>query len=380
MSTEGKNESDRNGVPPVAVKAGTGPLQPIRKKLRVVMKKRKGKRKHPVGTTGTIVDRRPVGIPVAVTNHTLPNSSVTDIATATLDDDDIDDDEQHSRNNLVGEFANNNNDTFVDRGDGSVDGYGDDGIGEVDGDLPCDTLLLMKNLRENRRCMYIPLMQNGAFEIPAVLESQLYQKLRSGEGRDSTVTKELQELLRSNRIRQLSPIQGADQMVAYMETSHFVRAVWDAHRHYCSSVPFSTDAGKNHKNKVTTWFLGQLKSITGRVLPRKSLEDRWMERVPPFSFAIDQLVSMQVLMPRTQESSFVLWLPQWGLVLTSLEKAQTKILNQLKRSHFKELSRATFEAQHFGGFTGNFVMDVMVSSGKVIEKDRPAGKFLQLGG
>jgi len=59
-------------------------------------------------------------------------------------------------------------------------------------DLPCDTLLLLRSIIQNRQCVYIPLQTNGGCLLPAVIESQLYSKL---EEEESIITQELQDLV-----------------------------------------------------------------------------------------------------------------------------------------------------------------------------------------
>uniref|UniRef100_A0A7S1D548 Uncharacterized protein n=1 Tax=Cyclophora tenuis TaxID=216820 RepID=A0A7S1D548_CYCTE len=101
----------------------------------------------------------------------------------------------------------------------------------------------------------------------------------------------------------------------------------------------------------------------------------------PSPAVVDRLISMQVLMPKTttHHSTFVLWLAQWGLVLSAITKAQKRIIHQLKRSHYKELSQATFETQSFpGGLAGSFVLHTLTAQGQVGIKKRPVGNFVQL--
>ena len=97
------------------------------------------------------------------------------------------------------------------------------------------------------------------------------------------------------------------------------------------------------------------------------------------STAIDQLVAMRVILPKSGSSSFVLWLPNWGLVLSSITQSQTKVMQQIKRSHYKEMSRASFESQSFpGGLAGSFVVHTLLVQGKVSLTERPSGTFLAL--
>jgi hypothetical protein len=231
-------------------------------------------------------------------------------------------------------------------------------------DLPCDTLLLMRSIEQRRTCLYVPL-QKGAL-IPTVLETQLYSKLN---GEDSVVTQELHDLARSNQIRRLVPASD-ETLVAWIETRHYVRAVWDAHQSYSSDAVAI---------KVTTWFLSNLCNWTKRSITKEAMKRAWKDSgAVTLDQAIDMLVDMQVLLP-SLSTTFLLWLPLWGAVLAAINKAQGKVVAHIKRSLYKELSVKTIEARsHFGGLAGSFVLHTLSTQGKIEVVPRPAGNFARI--
>jgi hypothetical protein len=220
-------------------------------------------------------------------------------------------------------------------------------------EIPCETLLAMRSLERTSQCLVIPLFVGT---IPCVLESQLHHRLRSQNGEDTGVSGELQQLTKENKIRRLSSPNANLQLEAFMETRHYSRAVWDAHRHYEKA-----DA------TVTSAFLSCLNQMTKRRIVASDFEDAGM---------VDTLVQMQVLLPA--DSAYMLWLPHWGLVLKALSKGQQKVIAQLKRSQYKELSKTQVERFHHTGLSGSFVLHTLVAQGLVELQERPSGTFVQL--
>jgi hypothetical protein len=168
------------------------------------------------------------------------------------------------------------------------------------------------------------------------------------------VTKELQQLTQTNKIRRLSSPNASLQFEALMETRHYTRAVWDAHRHY-----------ENADATVTSAFLSLLDQITKRRILTSDFEDDGV---------VDTLVRMQVLLPL--DSAYVLWLPHWGLVLKALSNGQQKVIAQLKRSQYKELSKTKVERFHHTGLSGSFVLHTLVAQGLVELQERQSGTFV----
>lgn len=240
----------------------------------------------------------------------------------------------------------------------------DDAIHE---DIPCDTLLAMRSLERASRCLFIPL-QGGGF-VPCVLESQLYDILQSQFEGDSSVTVELQQLCQSNQVRRLTSPNDNDIVTALIETRHYKRAVWDAHRQYDSA-----DA------KITSGFFTVLHHVTKRRIPKRELQTHWPSRVdciPWNDQVMDTLVHMQVLLPSRDD--YMLWLPQWGLVLKELDKSQTKILRHLQRSVYKELALTNVQRlSSSAALSGAFVCHTLVAAGKIELYERPSGTFCKL--
>jgi len=228
-------------------------------------------------------------------------------------------------------------------------------------DIPCDTLMAIRSLEQTRQCLDIPLFVGT---VPCVLESQLEHRLESENGEDSVVTTELQQLSQSNKIRRLaSPSDGGNVVAAVMETRHYKRAVWDAHRNHGGASP-----------TITAGFLSCLDQMTKRRISTSDLRQYWPE---PWNDNItDTLVQMQLLLP--VKGAYILWLPHWGLVLKQLSKAQQKVIAQLKRSLYKELSKSQVERLHHTGLSGPFVLHTLVAQGLVELQERPSGTFVKL--
>ena len=261
-------------------------------------------------------------------------------------------------------------------------------------DIPCDTLLLMRSMEQSHTCLYVPL-PNGVC-IPAVLESQLVARLTitntttttttttttAGEKiihhpcNNSTVTQELQELQKSNHIRRLLPASLSEEaLVAWVETKHYVRAVWMVVAPPACQDTAALDPTAVH---VTTWFLSNIKHWTNRHISRDAMKKTWREpAVLSLDQAIDWLVHMQLLLPFS--STYLLWLPLWGSVLAAMDKAQAKVLAHIKRSMYKELSVKSIESQsHRGGLSGSFVLHLLETQGKIEVIQQPAGKFARI--
>jgi hypothetical protein len=232
-------------------------------------------------------------------------------------------------------------------------------------DLPCDTLILMRSLEQKQQCLYIPLL--GGALIPTILESQLQEKL---EG--SLVAQELLDLASENRVRRLTTVDG--ELVAWMETRHFVRAVWDAYQN--NGHASNQDSSK--RMVAVQWFLSNLSKWTTKSLSKQTMSLNWTDKSISLDKAVDILVEIQVLLPRAN-GSLLLWLPHWGTVLASIAKAQTKVMATIKRALYKELSVRNVESQsHAGGLSGNFVLHTLKAQGKVELLKRPSGEFLRV--
>jgi Serine-threonine protein kinase 19 len=226
-------------------------------------------------------------------------------------------------------------------------------------DIPCDTLLAMRSLERTSQCLFIPLFVGT---VPCVLESQLYHTLRSQNGEDSIVTTELQQLTQTQQVRRLSSPSNL-HVEALIERRHYARAVWDAHRHYDKADV-----------TVTSAFLSCLDHVSKRRISQSDLNEHcpntWKDNM------VDTLVQMQVLLP--VDNAYMLWLPHWGLVLKELSKGQARVIQQLKRSMYKELSKTQVERIHHTGLSGRFVLHTLVAQGLVELHERPSGTFVRL--
>jgi hypothetical protein len=205
---------------------------------------------------------------------------------------------------------------------------------------------------------------------------------------DSVATQELQDLAKMNQIRRLVPASSEEEETStWVETKHFVRAVWDAHRWYASDSTRPRKEEMTHEmsnailQKVTTWFLSNLKHWTKRSITKDDMKVAWIESgAVTLDQAIDLLVDMQVLLPSSNKRSFLLWLPHWGPVLRAVSKAQSKVVAHIKRSLYKELSIKIIERQtnYPGGLSGSFVLHTLVTQGKIEVVKRPSGGFARM--
>jgi len=233
-----------------------------------------------------------------------------------------------------------------------------------------DSLLVIRSLEQKGQSLAVPL--NGGNAVPVVLESQLHERLPSEEGQDSVLTRELRELSDRNILRRLDSTDG--HVVAWMETDHYIRAVWDA----TATTTTTTANGMD----VTQWFVQNLHHWTTPQLSQEwDFQPHWKKtnhRHLSLEMALQRLVEMGVLLPSGKSQTFRLWLPQWGKVLAAMTKAQTKALVQTKRTHAKELSVANLERMHFPGLSGSLVVHLLATRGKIRLVKRPAGCFCQL--
>ena len=294
-------------------------------------------------------------------------------------------------------------------------------------EIPCDTILLMRNMEQNQTCLFVPIDTNfstnhhGNCSIPFVLESQLISRFMITSSSSTTTTttttaattkgtaasthgihcgdssllQELQDLQTSNRIRRLASLSSYEQsiefpIVAWVETKHYVRAVWMLTKNKASPTnPITPTSCHSHDTninskaiQISTWFLSNLKHWTKRLISKDAMKKSWKQSAHgalTLDQAIDWLLHEQLLMPLSCSDNYVLWLPLWGSVLAAMEKAQSKFLAQLRRSLYKELSIKSLEGQSYpGGLAGSLVMHLLQIQGKVQVLERPAGKFVKL--
>lgn len=253
-----------------------------------------------------------------------------------------------------------------------------DASSEILQDLPSDTLLLLQSIQQSQQCVFIPLKVNSSRLVPAVLESQLYSKLEASDAGDSIVTQELQDLAEDNKIRRLVSANGRD-IVAWMETQHYISAVKDANEYYSSNQTSATSLEENQKSsKVISWFLKNLSKWTKKTISEEALKEALpTKQMISLVQCIDILVKHQILLPY-KTKTYLFWLPHWGTVLSSISEAQNKILAQIKRSSYKELSVKAIESFQYTGMSASFILHTLQAQGKIRVISRPAGNFAKL--
>ena len=212
--------------------------------------------------------------------------------------------------------------------------------------------------------------------VPLVLESQLYQKLENPREGDSILTKELLNLIHTNQLRRMVSTDAT--LVALIHTRDYVRAVWDAHHACCNA-----DAGgpiSQSLRDITPWFLASLSKWTTPTISRVEMSHLWKSSAKHLSQAIDILVmKMGVLMATNEPNIFMFWLPNWGIVLQAINKAQKSILMRIKRSAYKEISEQSIRNLSLpGGISAFFVVQTLIAIGTIQIYEKPVGTFIRL--
>lgn len=288
--------------------------------------------------------------------------------------------------------------------------------------IPCDTLLAFQSLaRSADSCLMIPLRASYQ-HVPCVLESQVYPLLkqehsiakRKNNAGDtsvdseifSMVTRELEELWHKNTLRRLTSVQhqnpnaqqGSSRLSAIVLTDDYRRGVWDAHD---SADQHTTTNANRSATSITgrippdvqrlyvQWFVDHLHCWTGRLLTSSQLQETWNHDPPrntlqygtvvSLSKALDYLQTIQVIMANHQQSTYQLWLPEWGQVLTTLQSAEKKFVQKLHQTYQKELSEQTFLKQPFyNQIPTKLLLQWIRDQGKVRLVPKPYGNFIQL--
>jgi Serine-threonine protein kinase 19 len=269
------------------------------------------------------------------------------------------------------EIGNNNRIEGIDHHDNNDNN--DDSDNNDSNDIPCDTLLAMQSIIQAQQCLFIPL-QVGSEIVPSVLVSQLYQKLQNPIEGDSIVTKEVLALIRTNKLRRLVSLDTS--VVTLMHTKDYVRAVWDSHQ-ACSTADKTCST---FILEITTWFLAILPKWTAETMSRKDMSSHWMSKKYNFQKVLDILVTkMQLLISNRNQDTFLLWLPNWGLVLQGLQQAQSNIILRIKRSMHKEVSEQSIRNSSLpGGMSAYFVTQTLIANGKITVHKKPTGSFFRL--
>lgn len=267
--------------------------------------------------------------------------------------------------------------------------------------IPCDTLLAFQSLTHAsdtspQRSLHIPL-QASMEPIPCILESQLVPVLQQNDqDQDSfgMVAQELPDLIRKNAIRRMTSIAtpggGGTELTVLLLTTEYIRGVWDAHD--STDDNDTTSDQRALKQSYLQWFVDHLHCWTGRLLIESKLKRTWT-RDPPspnlpyamaasFSKALEYLQKIQVVMAHhhnQREATYQLWLPQWGTVVSAVQKSQTKMVRKLQQTYQKEVSEKTFLQQpYYHGVSTRLLFQLMQDTGKVQVVPKPFGNFVKL--
>jgi Serine-threonine protein kinase 19 len=268
--------------------------------------------------------------------------------------------------------------------------------------IPCDTLLAFQALTQSSETspqlsVHIPL-QTSMEAIPCALESQIVPVLQQNEqDQDSfaMVAEELPDLIRKNTLRRMSSIStpGTNtELTVLLLTSDYIRGVWDAHDITDTTSDTTSPEQRELQRAYVEWFVNHLHCWTGRLLLESKLQRTWNRRPPnpnlPYALgtslfkALEYLQKIQVILAHNhaaREATYQLLLPQWGTVVSAVQKAQTKMVRKLQQTYQKEVSEKTFLQQPFyHGVSTRFLLQLMQDTGKVHIVPKPFGKFIKL--
>jgi hypothetical protein len=307
----------------------------------------------------------------------LPNfsnrSTTADIVVATI--------HQNDENNTVDDALENDDD--------------DDALFE---NLACDTYLVFQSLLLNQQTRIdIPILPPSGNakndSIPGILECQLHERFQNGA---SSVSRELEELLRNNTLRCLVstiPVssnadtqekQGVGTLMIVVKADDYARAI----RAYNTNTS-SSDIPLQQQSGIIDWFIHHLKRWTRKrsVIALRDMERAWetSKSLPPswnVKHAIRFLQDSQFLMPASSDhESFRLWFPSWGsLVLPAFIKAQTASLAYLRQSRYKERSLTSLmrRLSTYPIPVEHVLLPWLVAQGYVERIERPAGPCIRL--
>ena len=254
--------------------------------------------------------------------------------------------------------------------------------------IPSDTLMAIHSLIQSDRGLHVPITNNDSVQV--ILESQVYSIF--DESHVSTVNAELLELIHTNKVQRISCHDMST--MAFIRTEDYVKAVWDSHSHnekHPSSAGFEK-AGTSDE-EIVSWFLAQLHHWTKLSVSESFLEDGWetsknMEDttgIEPKDI-VRYLLNAQFLIrdPKqnissggSQEDSYFLWLPNWGIVLKTWNEARQQFLTLLAQR--KEMSKANvLQKNRHSHISTSFLLNELLSKEKIRVVERPFGSFIQL--
>ncbi|CAB9528924.1 expressed unknown protein [Seminavis robusta] len=261
----------------------------------------------------------------------------------------------------------------------------------LDDAIPCDTLLAFQSLTcSPHLCLSIPL-QASMNHIPCILESQLVPALQqSAQDHNSfaMVTQELADLFHRNVLRRLTfagnNSNSSDALTVLLSTEEYIRGVWDAHD--------TQDNASEEQRATVVWFVEHLHRWTGRILSESKLRATWtrnppLTNLPYFALSssctqgLEYLQQIQVLMPNHSqaETTYQLWLPEWGQVLAAFSTAHKRFLQKIQQTYQKEISEKSF-LQHpfYKGISSKLLLQWLQDQGIVTLVPKPVGKFISL--
>ena len=272
----------------------------------------------------------------------------------------------------------------VDDGDSSSFYPHNDGLEEG---IPSDTLMAIHSLIQSDQGLHVPITNNGSAQV--ILESQVYSIF--DENHVSTVNAELLELIHTNKVQRISCHDMST--MAFIRTEDYVKAIWDSHSHN-EKHPSSAVFGKvgSSDEEIVSWFLAQLHHWTKLSVSESFLEDRWetsnMEDTTDIEpkDVVRYLLNAQFLIrdPKqnmssggSQEDSYFLWLPNWGIVLKTWNEARQQFLTLLAQR--KEMSKANvLQKNRHSHISTSFLLNELLSKEKIRVVERPFGTFIQL--
>jgi hypothetical protein len=256
--------------------------------------------------------------------------------------------------------------------------------GDEDDDLvanmACNTALAIQSLQHlTETCIDIPLLScatsAGNMMIRGVLECQLHEWFLKNGGSSQNVSRELNELLRSNQLRQLSSAsRHADPLTLYVSTTDYVRGV--------------QAAITQEETVAVDWFVRHLNIWTSSRIDRAVIEEAW-NADPPVSNSVRSALDLirwlqecQILLSASSDhDSYQLWLPGWGsAVLPAFFKAVKDALVFLKQSSYKERAcdSVVRRLSHSPIPVTDVLIPWLVGQGHVQRIERSSGPFCKL--
>ena len=250
------------------------------------------------------------------------------------------------------------------------------------------TLQLLENNRKTHQALQqnddtrlaIPMPFDTSRYLYGVMKLHLYRQLLhpDADQGDFAVTRDLQDLYATNRVRTLSSKSSHHH---HQRDAPLLQVlVWTSD--YMQAARNTIQPERPLSHKATEWMLRQLPHLTGQdPLPYADWQAQW--RQDPLTgtsldAVLDQLSKhQQLLLPFPMEQSYQLWLPTWGVVVQAWQTARQKAVAHIQRSSYKERSMRSMQ-QPYSPISTRLLLDWMQEIGQVEIVDRPADKFVRL--